>query len=83
MRYQLGDDIGDWLGLTRDYVSKAFIKTGWPLYIKVRDGLIPVAPASFYVFDKLLKGIAMAFLNKGSSGQTTPITIPDMNRPGV
>ncbi|MCX6501707.1 MAG: oxygenase MpaB family protein [Microbacterium sp.] len=83
VRYQLGDDIGDWLGLTRDYVSKAFIKTGWPLYIKVRDGLIPVAPASFYVFDKLLKGIAMAFLNKGSSGQTTPITIPDMNRPGV
>lgn len=33
VRYQLGHDIGDWLGLKRDYISAATIKNGWPLYI--------------------------------------------------
>ena len=83
VRYQLGDEVGDWLGLRRDPVSKATIKNGWPLYIKFREGLIPIAPVSFYLFDQLLRAIAMAFLNRGQSGLTTPITIPDMNRPGV
>ncbi|MCT9821531.1 DUF2236 domain-containing protein [Microbacterium sp. W1N] len=83
VRYQLGDQIGDWLGLRRDPVSKATIRNGWPLYIKFREGLLPIAPVSFYIFDQLLRAIAMAFLNRGQSGLTTPITIPDMNRPGV
>lgn len=83
VRYILGDQICDWLELRRDYASAAAIKAGWPAYVAFRQGLIPVAPASFYVFDQLLKGVAMAFLNNGTSGTTTPITIPDMNRPGV
>lgn len=83
VRYQLGNDVGDWLGLRRDYVSAATIRTGWPAYIRFREGLSPIAPTSFSVFDKLLKAIAMAFLNRGTSGTTTAITIPDGNRPGV
>lgn len=81
VRYQLGNEVGDWLGLRRDYISAATIRTGWPAYIAFREGLLPVAPVSFTIFDKLIKGIAMAFLNKGGSTQTTPITIPDGNRP--
>lgn len=83
VRYQLGNQVGDWLGFKRDYISAAAIRTGWPAYIAFRDGLLPIAPRSFGLFDKLIKGIAMAFLNKGQSGTTTPITIPDGNRPSA
>lgn len=81
VRYQLGNEVGDWLGLKRDYVSAATIRVGWPTYIAFREGLLPVMPANFYLFDQLLRAIAMAFLNRGTSGTTTAITIPDMNRP--
>ena len=83
VRYQLGNEVGDWLGLKRDYVSAATIRAGWPTYIAFREGLIPVMPVTFRMFDKFIKALAMAFLNKGASGSTTPITIPDMNRPGL
>lgn len=83
VRYQLGDQVADWLGLRRDYVSAATIRAGWPTYIAFREGLLPVAPATFYLFDQFLRAIAMAFLNRGGSGTTTPITIPDMNRPSA
>jgi len=82
-RYQLGNQIGDWLGLRRDYISAGVIKTGWPAYVAFREGLIPVMPTTFSLFDRFIKALAMAFLNRGESGTTTPITIPDMNRPGV
>lgn len=81
VRYQLGNEIGNWLGLKRDYVSAAVIRAGWPTYIAFREGVLPVAPASFYLFDQFVRALGMAFLNRGASGQTTPITIPDMNRP--
>ncbi|WP_244857533.1 oxygenase MpaB family protein [Agromyces archimandritae] len=81
VRYQLGNEVGDWLGLRRDYVAAATIRAGWPTYIAFREGLLPVAPVSFYMFDQFVRALAMAFLNRGESGTTTPITIPDMNRP--
>ncbi len=81
VRYMLGDEIGDWLGLFRDETSKKIIEEGWPLYIKFRESLIPIMPTTFMMFDKFVKGLAMAFLNKGSSTQTTPIEVPDINRP--
>jgi len=83
VRYQLGNDIGDWLGLKRDYISAATIRTGWPTYIAFREGLLPIAPVGFYMFDQFVRALAMAFLNRGGSGTTTPITIPDINRPGL
>ncbi|WP_127793118.1 oxygenase MpaB family protein [Agromyces sp. LHK192] len=81
VRYQLGDQIGDWLGLFRDPVSRTLIEEGWPIYVKFRDGLIPVLPVTFWVFDKFIRGLAMAFLNRWQSPSTTPIEVPDMNRP--
>lgn len=81
VRYALSNEVGDWLGLPRDYAAAALIRTVWPAFILFREGLSPVAPGAFYMFDQFLRGIAMLFLNKGTSGTTTPITIPTGNRP--
>lgn len=83
VRYVLSDEIGDWLELRRDYAAAATIRTGWPAYIAFREGLLPVAPAGFYMFDQFVRAIAMLFLNNGTSPTTTPITIPTGNRPGA
>lgn len=83
VRYVLSDEVGDWLGLRRDYAAAALVRTGWPAYIAFREGLLPIAPAGFSLFDQFLRAIAMLFLNKGSSPTSTPITIPTGNRPGA
>ncbi|SEF24044.1 hypothetical protein SAMN05421837_102545 [Amycolatopsis pretoriensis] len=83
VRYVLSDAVGDWLGLPRDYAAAALVRTGWPAYIAFREGLLPIAPAGFYLFDQFIRAIAMLFLNKVSSPTTTPITIPTGNRPGA
>lgn len=81
VRYVLSDAIGDWLGLRRDHAAAAIIRTGWPAYIAFREGLLPVMPVGFYLFDQFIRALAMLFLNKGTSPKTTPITIPTANRP--
>lgn len=81
VRYVLSNEIGDWLGLKRDYASAALIRTGWPAFILFREGLSPVVPGAFYMFDQFVRALAMLFLNNGTSGTTTPIVIPTGNRP--
>ncbi|MZD08241.1 DUF2236 domain-containing protein, partial [Streptomyces sp. SID5785] len=83
VRYVLSNEIGDWLGLERDYAAAALIRTVWPAFILFREGLSPVAPDAFYIFDQFVRALAMAFLNNGSSGTTTPIVIPTGNRPAA
>ncbi|GLY43295.1 hypothetical protein Amsp01_093180 [Amycolatopsis sp. NBRC 101858] len=83
VRYVLSDAIGDWLRLPRDYAAAALVRTGWPAYIAFREGLLPIAPAGFYMFDQFVRAIAMLFLNKVTSPTSTPITIPTGNRPGA
>ncbi|MFF9150214.1 oxygenase MpaB family protein [Streptomyces sp. NPDC014861] len=80
VRYVLSDQVGDWLGLRRDYAAAALVRTAWPAFILFREGLSPIMPKSFYMFDQFVRALAMLFLNKGSSGKTTPITIPTGNR---
>jgi hypothetical protein len=82
-RYVLSDKIGDWLKLPRDYASRALIEVGWPAYVAFREGLSPVLPTSFSLFDRFVRGLAMLFLNNGTSPTYTPITIPTGNRPGA
>jgi hypothetical protein len=81
VRYVLSDAIGDWLGLRRDHAAAAIIRTGWPAYIAFREGLLPVMPVGFYLFDQFIRALAMLFLNKGTSPKATLITIPTANRP--
>jgi hypothetical protein len=83
VRYVLSDAVGDWLGLPRDYAAAALVRTGWPAYIAFREGLLPIAPAGFFLFDQFVRAIAMLFLNKVTSPTSTPITIPTGNRPGA
>lgn len=83
VRYVLSDEIGDWLNLRRDYAAAALIRTGWPAYIAFREGLLPIAPVGFYMFDQFIRSLAMLFLNKGTSPTATLITIPTANRPGA
>ncbi|MFC9271907.1 oxygenase MpaB family protein [Streptomyces zhihengii] len=80
VRYVLSDEVGDWLGLKRDYAAAALVRTAWPAFILFREGLSPVMPGTFYMLDQFIRALAMLFLNKGSSGKTTPITIPIGNR---
>jgi hypothetical protein len=82
-RYLLGDTIGNWLRLPRDYVARTVIEAGWPVYIAFREGLQPTLPDQFAVMDQLMRGMAMLFLNNGTSATYTPITIPTGNRPGA
>ncbi|NUP14614.1 MAG: DUF2236 domain-containing protein, partial [Streptomyces sp.] len=83
VRYVLSDDVGDWLGLKRDYAAAALVRTAWPAYILFREGLSPVMPGTFYVVDQFIRALAMLFLNKGTSPTATLITIPTGNRPGA
>ncbi|MFI7545031.1 oxygenase MpaB family protein [Actinoplanes sp. NPDC049599] len=82
VRYLLSDRIGDWLRLPRDYASRGLIELGWPAYVAFREGLSPIMPSGFSLFDQLVRGLAMLFLNNGTSPSYTPITIPTGNRPG-
>ncbi|MGW5746055.1 oxygenase MpaB family protein [Amycolatopsis sp. NPDC003861] len=83
VRYVLSNEVGDWLGLPRDYAAATLIRTGWPAYIAFREGLLPIAPAGFFLFEQFIRALAMLFLNRGTSPTSTPITIPTGNRPGA
>jgi hypothetical protein len=83
VRYALSDEIGDWLELRRDPAAAVLIRTGWPAYIAFREGLLPIAPVGFRMFDQFVRALAMLFLDKGTSPTATPITIPTGNRPGA
>ena len=80
-RYVLSDKIGDWLKLPRDYLARGLIEVGWPAYVAFREGLSPIMPSGFTMFDQFVRGLAMLFLNNGTSAGYTPITIPTGNRP--
>ncbi|WP_443043350.1 oxygenase MpaB family protein [Streptomyces sp. NBC_00358] len=82
-RYLIGDQYADWLSLPHDLVSRALIQSAWPLYVAFREGLSPIVPNGFSLFDQALRGIAMLFLNNGTSPTQTPITLPTANRPGA
>jgi hypothetical protein len=81
VRYVLSDRIGDWLRLPRDLVSRSVIELGWPAFVAFREGLSPIMPTTFSMFDQFIRALAMLFLNNGTSTDYTPITIPTGNRP--
>lgn len=83
VRYLIGDKYSDWLGLPHDLVSRALIKAAWPAYVQFREGTSSTVPDGFYLFDQFIRGIAMLYLNNGTSATQTPITLPTANRPGA
>lgn len=83
VRYLIGDTYADWLDLPHDLISRSIIKIGWPLYVKFREGTTWIMPANYYLFDQFIRGVAMLFLNNGTSSTQTPIVLPSANRPGA
>ncbi|MFE7165921.1 oxygenase MpaB family protein [Streptomyces sp. NPDC057616] len=83
VRYLIGDKYSDWLGLPHDLVSRTLIKAAWPAYVQFREGTSSTVPDGFYLFDQFIRGIAMLYLNNGTSATQTPITLPTANRPGA
>ncbi|WP_436740021.1 oxygenase MpaB family protein [Streptomyces sp. BBFR102] len=83
VRFLIGDTYADWLGLRNDWASRGLIKVAWPTYVAFREGLSPVVPDGLYLFDQFVRGVAMLFLNHGTSPTQTPITLPAANRPGA
>ncbi len=83
VRYLIGDTYANWLGLAHDPVSRSIIEIGWPLYVRFREGTYLAMPANYYLFDQFVRGIAMLYLNNGTSPTQTPITLPSANRDGT
>ncbi|MFD7814042.1 oxygenase MpaB family protein [Streptomyces sp. NPDC059785] len=81
VRYLISDKYADWLGLPHDWISRPLIQAAWPTYVAFREGLSPIVPDGLYLFDQFVRGIAMLFLNNGTSATQTPITLPTGNRP--
>ena len=80
-RYTCGDQIADWLTFPRDLYWDTFVRTGWPVFVAMKEGFqtLPLAPTVSWIFDELLRRGTLFYLN---DGQPIYITIPDTNRPG-
>jgi endo-cleaving rubber dioxygenase len=83
VRYLIGDTYSDWLKLPHDLISRTLIQTGWPLYVAFREGTSNIIPDGYSLFDAFIRGVAMLYLNNGTSATQTPITLPTANRPGA
>ncbi|GAA4998003.1 oxygenase MpaB family protein [Yinghuangia aomiensis] len=83
VRYLIGDAYSDWLGLPHDFISRGIIEAGWPLYVAFREKTSWIMPVNYYLFDQFVRGVAMLFLNNGTSATQTPVTLPSANRPGA
>lgn len=83
VRYLIGDQVGDWLELPHDPVSRAAIEAGWPSFVLFDQGLSSVAPAGADAFTQVIKGLSLLFLSNGTSARYVPITIPAANNPSA
>ncbi|WBB61919.1 oxygenase MpaB family protein [Streptomyces sp. WMMC500] len=79
-RYTLGDQIGNWIGLSREPFWKPTIETVWPLLVAFREGLIPLplVPEAAWTIEEVIRKVVLVFL---SEGRGIHIEIPDANRP--
>ncbi len=79
-RFMLGDQIADWLELPQRPVLTTTVKAAWPIFIKVREGLLPfwMAPELYWAFDEFLRRFVLFYLGEA---QAISIEIPDTNRP--
>jgi endo-cleaving rubber dioxygenase len=79
-RYNLGDQIADWLEVPREPVADPAMRVGWPAFIAFREGTMefPVPPRGYWAFDELLRLAVLFFLGEG---KRINITIPTGNNP--
>ncbi|MFE5341217.1 oxygenase MpaB family protein [Isoptericola sp. NPDC056578] len=79
-RYMLGDRVTDMLELPRRPVLDATISAAWIPFVRARELglLVPGSPAVYWLFDELLRKVALLYLEP-----TKPIDIdiPTINNP--
>lgn len=80
-RFCLGDQVATWLQIPRRPAWDNAIRSGWPPFIKMREGLLAVpvvVPQLFWIFDELLRQGVRFFLGEG---KRVDITMPTGNNP--
>jgi len=78
-RYVLGGKYANWLQFRPNLLLDVGIAMGWPMFVAVREGTLPLPGAAdfYWAIDEFIRRGALYYL---SSGQTIDITIPDGNR---
>jgi hypothetical protein len=79
-RYLVGDQIADWVEIPREPVWDPLIRTGFPIWVRVREGFItwPLAPPIAWTLDEVIRKLMLLYLGEG---KPVSIEIPDTNRP--
>jgi hypothetical protein len=83
VRYLIGNTTADYLELPVDLVSRALIAAAWPGFVLSDLGLTTVSPQGSDLFSELIKGVALLFLDNGTSATSAPITLPAANNPNA
>ncbi|WP_021592180.1 MULTISPECIES: oxygenase MpaB family protein [Actinomadura] len=84
-RFMLGDEIAGWLKIPREPLWDNLLKTLWPPFIAVREGLLDLTDAPkalrdlYWTFDEILRQAALIFLSEGDF--PISIEIPQTNNP--
>lgn len=79
-RYTLGDQIADWLEIPRQPFWDQFVESGWPAFVKFREGTmtLPLPTQGYWMFDEFLRQGALFYLGEG---RRINITMPTGNNP--
>ena len=79
-RYNLGDQIAEWLQIPRHPGQDEAFAAGWPQFVRLKEaGLyVPGSNELYWAFDEILRQGALWFL---SEGEPIYIEIPDTNNP--
>jgi hypothetical protein len=79
-RYMLGDETADMSAIPREPVLEPLVRTGFPAFVALREGLIPLplVPEIAWTIDEVLRKYILFYL---SEGKQINIEMPDTNRP--
>lgn len=79
-RYLVGDQVADWSAIRREPVWTPLIHTGFPAWVALREGLIPLplVPEIAWTIDEIARRYILFYLGEG---EEIRIEIPDTNRP--
>jgi len=79
-RYNLGDQIANWLEIPREPLGDPAMKYGWPAFVAFREGTMkfPAPPQGYWAMDEFIRLAVLFFLG---DGKTINITIPTGNNP--
>ncbi|KHL16039.1 uncharacterized protein DUF2236 [Mumia flava] len=80
-RYMLGNKITDSLKIPRHFILDPTIRTGWPIFVKIREfGLnLPLSEKLYWTFEELIRVVVLIYMSEGI--EPILIDIPTANNP--